>query len=208
MLGVPDNMLSNFVVFYFFRILKESFPGILFQDFLFDFVKREGGWKNFVHYSQTEGHSTEFLEQLKNSQSTCIIPICHALHWTLLIRKFVVNSWNIYYIDSMSQGSDLRMRQWRELFEDDDLFTGSWVKLKIIPQSELECGARVCLHGLCFALSSHNAKEIGHRLQRLPDLAAHSRHMVSGVCRAGNWTPQGWLKPIIGTPQPIISDFQ
>ena len=115
----------------------------------------------------------------------CIIPICHALHWTLLIRKFVANSWNIYYIDSMSQGSDQRMRQWRDLFEDDDLFSGSWIKLKIIPQSELECGARVCLHGLCFALSSHNAKEIGRQLQRFSDLAARSRLMVSG--NRGGW---------------------
>jgi hypothetical protein len=107
----------------------------------------------------------------------------------------------------MLHGSDDRMRQWRELFDDNDLFSGTWIKVKIIPQSELECGARVCLHGLCFPLSSHNAKEIGRQLQRFPDLAARSRLLVSGVCGAGKWNPQGWLKPIIGTPQPIICDF-
>ena len=169
-----NNMLSNFVVYYFFQILKESFPNILFQQFLFDFVKREGGWKNFVRYSQTEGHSTEFLQQLRNRQTTCVIPVCHALHWTILIRKFVGNSWNIYFIDSLSHGSDHRMLQWRELFEDDDLFSGTWIKMGIIPQSELECGARVCLHGLCFALSSLNAKEIGRRLLRVSEFVRDS----------------------------------
>jgi|Transcript_17692 hypothetical protein len=108
----------------------------------------------------------------------------------------------------MLQGSDARMHQWRELFNDNDLFSGTWIKLKIIPQSELECGARVCLHGLCFAISSKNAKEIGRQLQRLPDLAARSRLMVSGICGCGNWTPQGWLKSIIGLPQPVISGPQ
>jgi len=50
----------------------------------------------------------------------------------------------------MLQGSDARMHQRRDLFKDKDLFSGTWIKLKIIPQSELECGARVCLHGLCY----------------------------------------------------------
>jgi len=57
------------------------------------------------------------------------------------------------------------MRQWHDLFVDTDLFSG-WIKLKIIPQQELECGAWVCLHGLCFALSSASAKEIGRQLER------------------------------------------
>lgn len=200
-------MLSNFVVTYFFKNLQLTFPNILFKEFLFDFVKRDGGWHQFVQFSRQEGHSIDFLEQLKNSQSTCIVPICHSLHWTLLVRKYVNSSWIIYYIDSMLHGSDDRMRQWRDLFDDNDLFSGTWIKAKVIPQSELECGARVCLHLLCFALSSHNAKEIGRQLQRFPDLAARSRLLVSGVCSAGKWNPQGWLKPIIGTPQPIISDF-
>ena len=201
-----NYMLSNFVVSYFFKILQVHFPTILYQEFLFDFVKREGGWQQFVEFSHQEGHSITFLEQLRNCQFTCVVPICKDLHWTILVRKYINSSWVIYYIDSMLQGSDARMHQWRELFNDNDLFSGTWIKLKIIPQTELECGARVCLHGLCFSISSKNAKDIGRQLQRIPDLAARSRLLVSGVCGCGNWTPQGWLKSIIGLPQPVTSE--
>jgi len=195
-----NNMLSNFVVSYFFKILACNFPSILYQEFLFDFVKREGGWKEFVQYSRREGHSTDFLEKLKDNRLICIVPICHDIHLTLIIRKFVENVWEIYYIDSISQGSDDRMRQWQNLFQDDDLFSGNWIKLKIIPQTELECGARVCLHGLCFALSSRNTKDIGRQLERIKDLAVRSRLLVSHICTDGQWSNPGWLKSIIGTP--------
>jgi hypothetical protein len=60
-----NNMLSNFVVSYFFKILQSSFSNILYQEFIFDFVKREGGWKEFVQYSRQEGHSTDFLKKTK-----------------------------------------------------------------------------------------------------------------------------------------------
>ena len=199
-------MLSNFVVSYFFKILACNFPSILYQEFLFDFVKREGGWKEFVQYSRREGHSTDFLEKLKDNRSICIVPICHDIHWTILIRKFVENVWEIYYIDSISQGSDERMRQWQNLFQDDDLFSGNWIKLKIIPQTELECGARVCLHGLCFALSLLNKKDIGRQLERIKDLAVRSRLLVSRICTDGQWSNQGWLKSIIGTPTSTNQD--
>jgi hypothetical protein len=195
-----NNMLSNFVVSYFFKILQSSFSNILYQEFLFDFVKREGGWKEFVQYSRREGHSTDFLEKLKNNRLICIVPICHDIHWTLIIRKFVENVWEIYYIDSILQGSDERMRQWQTLFQDDDLFSGNWIKFKIIPQTELECGARVCLHGLCFALSLLNKRDIGRQLERIKDLAVRSRLLVSRICTDGQWSNPGWLKSIIGTP--------
>eukprot|EP00590_Aulacoseira_subarctica_P004874 CAMPEP_0172428312 /NCGR_PEP_ID=MMETSP1064-20121228/45813_1 /TAXON_ID=202472 /ORGANISM="Aulacoseira subarctica , Strain CCAP 1002/5" /LENGTH=416 /DNA_ID=CAMNT_0013173021 /DNA_START=1443 /DNA_END=2689 /DNA_ORIENTATION=- len=200
-----NNMLSNFVVSYFFKILQANFPNILYQEFLFDFVKREGGWSQFVQFSRQEGHSINFLEQLRNCQSTCIVPICQSLHWTLLVRKYVGQSWIIYYIDSILQGSEDRMNQWSAIFNDNDLFSGTWIKLKIIPQTELECGARVCLLGLCFALSMLNAKQTGRQLERVQDLAARSRLLVSRICTDGNWSHQGWLNSIIGTPQPIIT---
>jgi len=46
-----NNMLSNFVVTYFFKSLEQNFPSILYKEFLFDFVRREGGWKQFIQYS-------------------------------------------------------------------------------------------------------------------------------------------------------------
>jgi len=104
-----NNMLSNFVVSYFFKILQSRFSNILFQEILFNFVKREGGWKEFIQYSRREGHSIDFLDKLKDNRSICIAPICHDIHWTLIIRKFVENVWEIYYINSISQGSDERM---------------------------------------------------------------------------------------------------
>jgi len=200
-------MLSNYVVSYFFKILENTFSKILYQEFLFDFVIREGGWKQFVQYSRRERHSINFLEKLKDRQSTCIVPICCDLHWTILIRTYVGNAWIIYFVDTISQGSDSRMNKWRDLFQDDDLFSGKWIKLKVIPQSELECGARVCLHGLCLALSLLSASETIRRLERIKDLAVRSRLLVSCICKQGNWSPQGWLKSIIGTPVPVITDL-
>jgi len=202
-----NNMLSNYVVSYFFKILENTFSKILYQEFLFDFVKREGGWKQFVQYSRRERHSINFLEKLKDRHSTCIVPICCDLHWTVLIRTSVGNAWIIYFVDTISQGSDSRMNKWRDMFQDDDLFSGKWIKLKIIPQSELECGARVCLHWLCIALSLLSASETIRRLERIKDLAVRSRLLVSCICKQGNWSPQGWLKSIIGTPVPVITDL-
>lgn len=37
--------------------------------------------------------------------------------------------------------SEDRMNQWRALLNDNYLFLGNWNKLKITPQTELECGA-------------------------------------------------------------------
>ena len=108
--------------------------------------------------------------------------------------------WEIYYIDSMLQGSDARMRRWQALFQDDDLFSGKWIKLQIIPQTELECGARVRLHGLCYALSLLKTRDTSRQLERVKDLAARSRLLVSRICTDGNWSHPSWLKSIIGTP--------
>ena len=63
------------------------------------------------------------------------------------------------FIDSIAQGSDRRFHAWKNLFNDDELFSGEWIKVRIFQQTELECGARVCLHGVCFALSTKKWSE-------------------------------------------------
>ena len=67
-----NNMLSNFVVSYFFKIFASKFGNILFTEFLFDFVKRDGGWKSFVQSSLKEGHYINFLNQLSHHKSRCL----------------------------------------------------------------------------------------------------------------------------------------
>mmetsp|Transcript_14017 Transcript_14017/g.20063 ORF Transcript_14017/g.20063 Transcript_14017/m.20063 type:complete len:96 (-) Transcript_14017:1112-1399(-) len=84
------------------------------------------------------------------------------------------------------------------------IFSPVWSKAKIFKQTELECGARVCLHGLCFAVSHRNSSEIMYNINRINDLAARSRQMVSKICQDGYWSSQGWLKSIIGTPDSVI----
>jgi len=63
-------------------------------------------------------------------------------------------SQKILFIDLILNGLDQRFRDWKALFfdDDDDLFSGEWVKVKILPKSELECRAGACLHRVCFAL--------------------------------------------------------
>ena len=190
-------MLSNFVITYFFTILARSHNTIVYREFLFDLVLRDGGWKQFVTSSNAEGHYTSLFAALRHKNSVCIIPICHNSHWTILIRKFVKNSWTIFFIDSIEHGSDQRFSSWKNLFYDDDLFAGQWNKVKVIQQVELECGARACLHGLCFALSNKNSANIMNNIKRISNLAVRSRSMVSSICNNGRWSPQGWLKSII-----------
>jgi hypothetical protein len=120
---------------------------------------------------------------------TCIVPICHQLHWTLLlIRKSAGDSWKIFFVNSMKQGTDSQFAYSKALFHTTDLFTGEWTQCKIIQQTELECGARVCLHGLCFALSNQNSSRIMNSINRISNLAACSRTMVSRICNDGQWT--------------------
>mmetsp|Transcript_22535 Transcript_22535/g.32263 ORF Transcript_22535/g.32263 Transcript_22535/m.32263 type:complete len:199 (+) Transcript_22535:1-597(+) len=191
-------MLSNFVVTYFFKLLAQKFPSILYKEFLFDFVKREGSWKQFVQYCRREGTYNRFFEQLPNHNSICIIPICCDVHWTILIRKFIGNSWKIFFVDSIEQGSDQRFSDWQSLFQDDDLFSGIWIKVKVFQQNELECGARACLHGFCFALSNKKSGEIINDLSRFKDLSVCSRLMVSTICKEGYWSSPKWLRRTIG----------
>jgi hypothetical protein len=195
-----NYMLSNFVVSYFFTILARNFNNIVYSEFLFDVVMGEGGWRSFVTKSQSEGRYATFFNALQQTHSTCIIPICHNLHWTILVRMFVGRAWIIYFIDSIQHNSDQRFQQWKAIFQDDNLFTGEWCKVKIIQQSELECGARVCLHGLCFALSTRNSAGIMSSISRISNLAARSRLMVSRICKEGKWSPQGWLNPVLKLP--------
>jgi hypothetical protein len=187
-------MLSNFVVSYFFKIFAGRFDNILFTEFLFDFVKRDGGWKSFVQSSRKEGHYTNFFAQLSHHKSICIVPICCHTHWTIIIRKFIGNSWKIFFVDSIEQGSDQRFRDWQYLFQDDDLFSGTWIKVKVFQQNELECGARACLHGFCFALSNKKNGEIINDLSRFKDLSVRSRLMVSTICKEGYWISPKWLR--------------
>ena len=151
-IGHVNNMLSNFVVSYFFKIMAREFQNILYPEFLFDLIKRDGGWKLFVENYRVAGTYSWLLETISQHNSICLVPICYHAHWTLLVRRFIRNSWKIFFINSVAQGSDKRFSDWQALFSDDDLFTGEWIKVKIFQQSELECGARVCLHGVCFAL--------------------------------------------------------
>jgi hypothetical protein len=199
-----NNMLSNFVVTYFFLILAQKFPFILYKEFLFDFVKREGSWKQFVQYCRREGTYKRFFEQLLNHNSICIIPICCHAHWTLIIRRFVGNSWKIFFVDSISTGSDQRFAEWKALFQDDAIFHGEWIKVKVFQQSELECGARVCLHGVCFALSKKKCGDIINDLSRFKDLSTRSRLMVSHICKDGFWSYQKWLSRTIGDEDSLL----
>mmetsp|Transcript_26119 Transcript_26119/g.37467 ORF Transcript_26119/g.37467 Transcript_26119/m.37467 type:complete len:595 (+) Transcript_26119:2042-3826(+) len=192
-----NHMLLNFVVSYFFTILAQSFKTVLYTEFLFDFVKGAGSWKQFVTNCTTQGHYTTLFTALQQRHSICIVPICHQLHWTILVRKFIGNAWKIFFIDSLEHGSDQRFSQWQELFQDDELFSGVWTKVKIIKQTELECGARACLHGVCFALSPHPSAIIMNKIHRIKNLSTRSRLMVSKICTDGHWTPQGWLRQII-----------
>mmetsp|Transcript_26122 Transcript_26122/g.37475 ORF Transcript_26122/g.37475 Transcript_26122/m.37475 type:complete len:233 (+) Transcript_26122:3661-4359(+) len=196
-----NKMLSNFIVSYFFKIIARSFKHILYTEFLFDFVKRDGGWQSFVTSSTIEGHYASLFSGLQEKTSICIIPICHQLHWTILIRRLIGNAWKIFFVDSLQQGSDHRFLQWKHLFHDDSLFSGEWVKVQTIQQTELECGARACLHGLCFALSNRNSTNIMYNIRRISNLAARARSMVFKICQDGQWSPQGWLQPIIGIQQ-------
>jgi hypothetical protein len=194
-----NNMLSNFVVSYFFKLPDHKFQNVLYQEFLFDFVKRDGGWRKFVQYCRRQGNYSEFLAKISQHNSICIIPICFQSHWTILIRRFIGHSWKIFFVDSIEQGSAKRFQNWKALFLDDDLFAGEWIKAKICQQTELECGARVCLHGVCFALSKKNSSDIINDLKRFKDLAVRSRMMVSHICKDGFWSPQKWLSRTIGS---------
>jgi hypothetical protein len=199
-----NNMLSNFVVSYFFKLLSCKFKNILYQEFIFDFVKSEGGWKQFLQHCQRERHYTQFLANLSNQNLICVIPICCYAHWTLLIRRYIGNSWKIFFLDSLSQGSDERFNEWKSLFQDDDLFSGEWIKVRILQQSELECGARVCLHGVCFALSRKKVSDITYELSKFKDLSVRSRRMVSVTCTNGYWSYQKWLSQIIGNEESLF----
>ena len=193
-----NNMLSNFVISYFFKLMAHHFHDILYQEFLFDFVKREGGWRQFVQYCRKEGNYTTFLEKISHQNSICIIPICADHHWTILVRRFIGCSWKIFFIDSLQQGSAQRFQDWKTLFSDTDLFAGEWIKTKIFQQTELECGARTCVHGVCFALSSKKSSDIINDVSRFKDLAVRSRLMVSHICKDGFWSHQRWLSRTIG----------
>ena len=101
---------------------------------------------------QSKGRSiNRLLEHLKNGHSTCTDQVCCDLHWTLLIQKFVRNLWTIYFIASLLQGSQERMRQWHDLFAHNDLFSGTWIKLKIILQQSWN----VVLRCVCMAYALH-----------------------------------------------------
>jgi hypothetical protein len=193
-----NNMLSNFTVSYFFKLLARKFQNVIYQEFLFDFVKREGGWKPFVQHCRSTGHYSHFFETISQQNSTCIVPICCHSHWTLVVRRFIGHSWKILFIDSIAQGSDRRFQEWKALFLDDDLFVGEWIKVKIFQQSELECGARVCLHGVCFALSQKKSSDIINDLSRFKDLSVRSRLMVSHICLDGYWSHPKCLSRTIG----------
>jgi len=46
-----------------------------------------------------------------------------------------------------------------------------WIAVPIVLQSELECGARACLHGVVFVLSNINHNRIMYELQHMTDSA-------------------------------------
>ena len=193
-----NNMLSNFVVTYFFRLLAHKFHNIIYQEFLFDVVKAEGGWVQFMQQRRSAGNYARFFDQLADKKLICVIPICYQAHWTLLVRRYLGNSWKILYIDSLSHGSDQRFQDWKNLFLDKDTFSGEWIKVKILEQSELECGARVCLHGACFALSNKRMSEIINDLSRFKDLSVRARFLVAKICKDGFWSEQKWLHRLFG----------
>ena len=114
------------------------------------------------------------------------------------MRRCIGNSWKIFFIDSLLQGSDRRFNDWKSLFLDQDLFSGKWVKVKVLQQSELEYRAWVCLHGVCFALSKKKIGDIITDLSRFKDLSLHSRLMVSNICNDRFWSLQKWPCRIIG----------
>jgi hypothetical protein len=101
----------------------------------------------------------------------------------------------------MIQGSDLRFNAWKQLFSDNELFSGEWIKVKVLQQTELECGARVCVHGVCFALSTKKCTDIIKDLSRFRDLSVRSRLMVSHICIDGYWSDPKWLQRTIGNAE-------
>ena len=113
---------------------------------------------------------------------------------------FTGRAWKIFIIDLLAHDSDQRFLQWKALFQDDILLSGEWYKVKIIQQSELEWGARVCLNSLCCAVSTRNSASIISSINHISILAARSRLMVSRICNAKNLSPQQWLNPVLEMP--------
>jgi hypothetical protein len=152
-------------------------------------VKRDGS----SLFSIVEGRelTLTLLSHYLSTISFVLFWCCDA-HWTLLIVwRYISNSWTIYFFsDSIAQGLDWWFHAWKTLFNDDELFSGEWIKVKIFQQTEWERGARVCLHGVCFALSMKKGTDIFNDLSRFKDLSVHSHLIMLHICKDGYWTDQ------------------
>ena len=89
------------------------------------------------------------------------------------------HKWVIYYLDSIEAGLRQRMKCYCDVLSDSSFCPihnedVEWVAAPIVLQSELECGARACLHGILFALSGASSDRIMQHLKQELNLGSLS----------------------------------
>ena len=194
--------LDDTIVNCFLTIVASQTNGILFERFLFDLIEIDKGWTNFLMQRSHGTHYAPFIDALENRTVSTIVPICRHDHWVSIVRKHDGLKWVIYYLDSIEAGSRQRMKRYSEALRDSPFCPihnedVEWVAAPIVLQSELECGARACLHGILFALSDASSDGIMKHLQQEVNLGSLSRQLVVSTCRTQSWVTPGWLKGLL-----------
>ncbi len=202
----PWTYIGGDVLNYFFHVMMQNLHYIKVQPtYFFQRLHMEGG--NWSLYEQKwvgrhRDNHNQFLQQVEDKNIVTVIPMGHSNHWTILVKIFIMRTWVIRFADSISHSDLSSLHHIQSIFEGTPLCNNEepicWEDVKFQPQTEFECGARICIAAVILSLLGNRCpSECIRKLDEVTDLSIKAREFVRSICETGIWRLPEWLDLII-----------
>ena len=204
--GMAWTYIHADVINYFFQLMMQKYPHVKAQPtYFFQQLNSDNDWSTYVQrriIGRNCPNHDNFIKCLQDKECTTILPMGANNHWTVLVKRFVVSMWKLQYADSITDNSFSSMSLVKRIFLNTPVSLNdeavTWQNIHLQPQTEYECGARMCVAAVFLSLVDSNVLAEKIRcFNRIAHLSQKSRDMVQSICINKTFSIPLWLQHVI-----------
>jgi hypothetical protein len=204
--GTPWRFINGDVINYFFKLMMETYPQIRAQPtYFFQQLSSDNDWSSYLQNriigNRCPNHEL-FMRCLRDKDCTTILPMGENFHWTVLVKKFFGGVWKLQFADSITSNSISSMLATKRIFLNTPVCLNdepvTWQNIHLQPQTEYECGARMCVAAVFLSFVDNNVLLQRIRcFNQIENLSQKCRDMVRSICINKTFSIPLWLQNVI-----------
>ncbi len=204
--GTPWRYIHGDVINNFFKLMMEKYPHIRAQPiYFFQQLSSEKDWsaylQNRIIGNRCSNHE-HFMRCLRDRECTTIFPMGANHHWTILVKRFFDSVWKLQFADSITSNSISSMSATKRIFLNTPVCLNdepvTWQNIHLQPQTEYECGARICVAAVFLSFVDTNVLLQKIRcFNQIENLSQKCRDMVRSIYIHKTFSIPVWLQNVI-----------